>query len=342
MHDRSIREADQPPFVPRPTRGAASPPAACPTSGAVLVLPRRTGHPRCFEATSPAHRSSAVQAGLAWIQQAASFCGVSSKRRARAKAGQQRLTRPAVYRKTVLDLLRILYFASIALVIWMTVDAVRRRAEFYWYLIILFVPFGGVIYFFMVKIHDYDLRRLLPSTRPALALPDLQRKALETPSITNKLALADGLEEAERYDEAARLFSEALSRDEDNLRALHGLARCRMGTGQFDEACQHLEKLLGVDNAFRDYSAALDYAEALWQSGRKDDTIDLLEGLVSVSSRVNHRVALAHYQMRADRTAEARDVLDRALKEYEGSPEYVKRRDRKWANKARDMLAKLG
>ena len=40
--------------------------------------------------------------------------------------------------------------------IWMLVDAIRRGAESYWYFIIIFAPFGECIYFFMVKIRDFD------------------------------------------------------------------------------------------------------------------------------------------------------------------------------------------
>lgn len=43
---------------------------------------------------------------------------------------------------------------SYAFSIWMLVDAHRRGAENYWYLIIAF-PYGAWIYFFLVKIQDY-------------------------------------------------------------------------------------------------------------------------------------------------------------------------------------------
>ena len=42
-----------------------------------------------------------------------------------------------------------------AFMIWMLVDAINRRAEYYWY-IIIFVPFGEWVYFFTVKIHDFN------------------------------------------------------------------------------------------------------------------------------------------------------------------------------------------
>ena len=114
-----------------------------------------------------------------------------------------------------------------------------------------------------------------------------------------------------------------------------------MSDGRFDEAVEYLEKLLGEDNAYRDYGAALDYAEALWRNGQRDDTVEVLEGLVAISTRVNHHVALAHYLQEDGRTARAREVLERGLANWETSPDFVQRRDEKWARRARKMLAQL-
>ena len=45
-----------------------------------------------------------------------------------------------------------LFFAQAALTIWMLVDASRRRVEFYWYWLILFLqPIGAWAYFVMFK-----------------------------------------------------------------------------------------------------------------------------------------------------------------------------------------------
>ena len=50
--------------------------------------------------------------------------------------------------------MHILLLLSYAFSIWMIVDAYKRGAEHFWYLIIFF-PLGEWIYFFLVKIHDF-------------------------------------------------------------------------------------------------------------------------------------------------------------------------------------------
>ena len=51
--------------------------------------------------------------------------------------------------------MHILLGLSYAFSLWMIIDAYKRGAEHYWYLIIFF-PLGEWVYFFMVKIHDFE------------------------------------------------------------------------------------------------------------------------------------------------------------------------------------------
>jgi hypothetical protein len=236
-----------------------------------------------------------------------------------------------------------LFFA--AFWIWMLVDAIRRRPPFYWYLIIVFVPFGDFIYFVMVKLPGASGQRSAPLSAeiPVLgpSLNELEQRAKETPSELNKLAFADALASEQRPAEAVERYRDVLRQARDSKEALHGLARSLLALGRPTEATEELAHLMEIDPAFRDYSAALDYAEALWQSGQHDDAIGLLTGLVGVSKRINHRMALAHYLKEQGDSATARSELDQALRDFATQPDFVQRRDRRWADRARKLLAEL-
>ena len=237
----------------------------------------------------------------------------------------------------------MLYYIAVAFNVWMIVDAIRRRAELYWF-IVLILPFGSLIYFFAVKARDYDFARLGVASpkRPRIGgLTELERRAEETPSVANKLALGDALEAHERYAEASLLFREVLQRHPEDKQALHGLARALLGLRKAEEAVEQLAKLLELESNYRDYSAALDYAEALWQTGRSEDAVDLLHGLVNETRRINHRLALAHYLRLAGQNGPARVELEQALRDFESSPEFVQRRDKKWADRAQRELRAL-
>jgi hypothetical protein len=234
-----------------------------------------------------------------------------------------------------------LYYIGIGFWIWMIVDAIRRKAPFYWFLILVFVPFGSVIYFALVKVRDYDFGKLagaVPTPELAGELEKLEQAAAESPSVVNKLALADALGSRERYEQAIPIYREVLARNSEDKQALHGIARSLLSSGNPAQATEHYEQLLTLDRSYNDYEAALDYAEALWQAGRPEETIELLSGMASVSRYINHRLALAHYLSAHGDKPRARAVLDEALTEYEQSPEFVKRRDKSWAARARKML----
>lgn len=238
----------------------------------------------------------------------------------------------------------MLYYLVAAVYIWMLVDAYRRRAEFWWYLIILFVPFGVLIYFFVVKVPDRQrsgggaFSRLV-QREPSL--DELRYRAGETPSVVNKLALADALLARGQYQEAAAIYQDVRSNDRENKEALYGHSLSLMGMHRYAEAADELHELMEIDNSYRDYAAALDYGEALWQSGEHEDAVDLLHGLVGVDGRINHRIALAHYLGLSGKRDEAREQLQTALGDYEHQPAFVKRRDSHWAAQAHKMLRDL-
>lgn len=234
------------------------------------------------------------------------------------------------------------YYVAIAFTLWMVVDALRRKAELYWLaIIVLFAPLGGVVYFAVVKLRDWNPQAVLARLPAGPNVDSLKKQLDETPSVSNKLTLADALELRDECNQALPLYEDVLRGDPDNKQALHGVARCEMGLGRFDAAVQHLDRLLRLDNGYRDYSAALDYAEALWQNGQRGDAIEVLEGLVGVSTRINHHVGLAHYLIRGGEHLRARAVLEKGLDAYESAPDFVKRRDHKWAQRAKQMLGEV-
>ncbi len=228
--------------------------------------------------------------------------------------------------------------------IWMLIDAIRRRVPFFWYVVILLVPLGTFIYFVMIKLPELNGRQ--PVAPGAFAprgpsLEELGEQARQIPSEQNKLIYADALAGAQRFSEAVGRYRDVLRLSSDSKEALHGLARAQLSLGRPLDAIEELAHLMELDPAYRDYSAALDYAEALWQAGQHEDAIGLLTGLVGVSKRINHRMALAHYLKEQGDSATARSELDQALREFASSPDFVQRRDQRWAERARKLLADL-
>ena len=230
----------------------------------------------------------------------------------------------------------------------MIIDAIRRQAEYYWFLIIIFfAPIGGLIYFFVVKVHDFRVPSLKAGTVAAPlisgpSLPQLRQRVQESPSLANHLAYAEGLRETKNYKDASAEYDIVLRRDPDNKESLHGMGLCALESDDAGAAVKHLSHLMDIEPRYRDYAAALDYAEALWLDGQKGLCLEVLEDLTSTSTRIDHRVAYANYLALSGDAARAKETLEVALKDYELSPSFVKKRDRGYARDAERILAQLG
>lgn len=220
--------------------------------------------------------------------------------------------------------------------IWMLADAMKRRAGWFWYLVILLAPLGAVIYFVAIKL---PARATGGNTVPP-ASGDTQQ--LSTPFgvrlLGQSLQHADQMEAAEQYDKAMAIYDEALQREPGNLQALHGAARCELGLGHPQQAVTLLEKVLNADREFANYGAALDYADALWLAGQQRDAVELLRGLVNTTERINHRLALAHYLAESGDLNEARAEVQRAIDGHAQLPSHEQLRQQRWLERATQML----
>lgn len=232
-------------------------------------------------------------------------------------------------------------------VIWgfsflMVVDSIRRRAGFLWAVVILIVqPWGGISYLIFVRVMESRRDRGMLGPGGSMSGAPAPRAATK-PQGERGLDVADTLEEQGRYGEAALVYRRSLERRSDNPRALHGLARCLVELDQHEESLERYEELMELDPRYRNYAAALEYAEALHRLGRTDDATGLLEGLVAETGRLNHRLALAHYLEVDGQQAAARDVLSEALAAFESSPAPEQAANRRWQRLIEERLTAMG
>ena len=241
-------------------------------------------------------------------------------------------------------LFRLLLGLQSLFTIWMFVDAMRRRADRYWFAV-MFLPFGSVAYFFMVKMHDPQfrgLRELFANFgKPKATLEFLSHQAAESPSLANKLALAQGLFDARMYEEAGRGFEQVLMADDENKDALYGLALCRLEHKDYAGAIAPLEALIEIRPSYREFAAYPRLAYVLQRSEQSDAALALLAELVRKSPRVTHRLIYARYLRDAQKLDDARLQLELALREHEHAPRHQQRQDSAAARNARALLAEL-
>ena len=237
------------------------------------------------------------------------------------------------------DIATILF---LAFNIWMLVDVIKRKAPFYWLFIILFVPFGGVIYFFVVKLRDFksvDPINGLSTDRPSVNA--LRRSYKESPSLNNQLGLAQALAAARKHDEAIILFREVLERYPEYKEALFGVGKSELAKKNYGAAIESLKKLIEMHRGYNDYSAAPLLAQALWEAGRKDESLEVLRTLVRFSPKLNHQLILARCLVAMNINEEAKKLSDEALTEYEQAPQHIQRNHRADAIEMRKLKKQI-
>src|SRR5688572_16118041 len=90
----------------------------------------------------------------------------------------------------------IAQYAQLAFTVAMLIHAYRNGAEVFWYfLIFLLQPFGAWAYFAVVFIRSVRWGGVStgPTWQRKLSLAELQYRADKTPTVNNKLALAEAL-----------------------------------------------------------------------------------------------------------------------------------------------------
>lgn len=224
-------------------------------------------------------------------------------------------------------MIRLLPALVLVFKVWLVADSIKRREACYWPWIIFFVPLGGVVYFFLVKIDDYNLARIGDIFRKPPSVEDLRYHFQQTPSLANRIALAQGLYDWGNYHEADEHFTEALRQEPQDLEALYGLGLTLIAQKEYSQAAERLNTLTAIDRTYRQYAAWPPLAHALFENGRQEECLGALKGLVEANPRMQHKVLLAQHLEKAGKCDEAGVILNDALSEHDRSPRFLKRRN---------------
>lgn len=226
--------------------------------------------------------------------------------------------------------------------IWMLVDAIRRGADYYWLMIIAFIPGGSLIYFFLVRMRDPDVRQVSSRLKEMVAQPVavevLQARFDDSPSAANEIALAQGLGEAGRWPEASEHFEKVLKGRPNDPEALLGYGVSLLESERLAEAVAPLSRLLDAHPAYHDYAAYPELGAAYEKLGQPDEAVELFRALYRQSPRLRHAVWLAEALLAIGETSEAKELLETALRRSHDGPAHAKKTDRQWRKQAEQML----
>lgn len=232
-----------------------------------------------------------------------------------------------------------------ALTIWMLVDLSRRGGESFWFWVILFFqPLGAWAYFLAVKLPTLRAGQALQGGsglaalfQRRVSLDELRYKAEHIPTLANRLALAQRLIEKKQFDEAIPPLETSLKTEPDHGLILYSLALCHARLNRPDQAIPHLERLLTRDPRWSNYIGWHLLIETRGDKGDAAGALDACRELVRLAPTLQHHCLLAEHLLDQGQSDEARNLLERSLRDHDFAPGPIRRRNRRWASEARRL-----
>jgi hypothetical protein len=245
----------------------------------------------------------------------------------------------------------VAFLAQGALTIWMLVDHGRRGGgDAIWFWVILFFqPLGAWAYFFAVKLPTLRGNasfqaggRLSGLFQRRVSLEELRYKAEHIPTLANRLALAQGLIEKRSFAEAVPHLESALKTEPDHGQILYSLALCHDRLGRPDQALPLLERLLARDPRWSNYVGWHLLIEARGEKGDAAGALEACRELARLAPTLQHHCLLAEHLLHQGQAEEARNLLERSLRDHDFAPGPIRRRNRRWAGEARRLQKSAG
>ena len=232
----------------------------------------------------------------------------------------------------------LLSLAQTAFMVWMLIDAYRRRAEGFWFWVILFVPgLGSWVYFFAVKLRDFRGPNLGGLFQRRASLEELRYRAEHLPTLVSHLELAERLIEQKQHAEALPHLLAAQKMEPEHPRPQFALALCHKEQGHPELAVPLLEGLLARDPRWHNYAAWYLLIEARAAAGDPAGAVASCRELARLAPTLEHHCLLAEHLLKAGQAGEADRLLEASLREHDYAPGPIRRRNRRWASEARRL-----
>ena len=237
----------------------------------------------------------------------------------------------------------LLGVATLAFSIWMAVDCWQRGRDGYWiWIILVFQPLGGIVYFFTQfwdgSRVEYGLWQRLTSggrIREAKA----RAHHLDTSAAFEELGdLSAG---ARKWKDAEAAYRAALQRDAGNLHAQVRLGYALLALDRAEEAWALLGPAYQKNPGFDDDKLIRHLARCQAVRGNFTDAGNLYEYFLRKHSYTEVQLEYAQALLQSGQGGEGRKALEELIRDAEHAPKFQRQRDRRWVREAKRLLKSL-
>ena len=227
-----------------------------------------------------------------------------------------------------------------AFLVWMFIDAVRRR-EWLWAVFIL-IGFGisAALYFFLVyraggaATGGFEL----PGTQSRARIQQLQAQIHNIGNAYHYFQLGDVYFQKGKFAEAEKCYRSALEREPNDIDTRAHLGQCLLRLKRPAEARPLLEAVCR-ENYKHDFGYSLmAYAETLTALGESEAAYGVWKNVVENHAYARAKVQFAELCLTRNQTDLARTQLNEVIKDDVHAPAFQRRRERIWVSRAKAVL----
>jgi hypothetical protein len=222
------------------------------------------------------------------------------------------------------------------------VHFIRRRPDFFWIWVILFIPFGSFIYIAMEIVPDLGLLRHSFEGFPRRKrIRHLEALVTVNPAAGNLEELGDLYMDERNFQRAREIFDRAIASRVKSDDAYYRRGIAEIETGDFAAAVEDLEYVTGQDSKYDLHRAMGLLAHAYARTGQPDKAQSCFEAATRASTSSETYLNYAQFLASQSRSAEAREWAQKVLQKKPTMPAYLRRRERPWFRQASSLLKKL-
>jgi hypothetical protein len=223
------------------------------------------------------------------------------------------------------------------------VHFIRRRPNFYWLWIILFLgPLGAIVYIFAEVLPDLGLLRNSFKAFPRRKrIRQLQMEIHDNPSSGNFEELGDLEMDEGKLQLARAAYDKAIAARSTTLDCFYRRGVCALLLGDATAALPDLEMAVQKDPGHDFYRAAGLLAHAYAKTSQKEKADAMFQQAVERSTLSETYLNYADFLAAQGRNAEARQFAQRVLDKKPTMPSYLRRRERPWFRRASSVLRRV-
>jgi hypothetical protein len=223
------------------------------------------------------------------------------------------------------------------------VHFIRRRPNFIWLWVILFLgPLGAIVYIFAEVLPDFGLLRQSFKTFPRRKrIRQLQMEIHDNPSSGNYEELGDLEMDEGKLQLARAAYNKAIAARSTTLDCFYRRGVCALLLGDDAAALPDLEMAVQKDAGHDFYRAAGLLAHAYARTGQKEKADAMFRQAVERSTLSETYLNYADFLAAQGRNAEAREWAQKVLDKRPTMPNYLRRRERPWFRRASSVLRRV-